>query len=251
MEREEARQALHCALSIGEELLRNGAEVGRVEDTIRRICIAYGAVRADVFSITSSIIATIFYGEEESYTETRRVAFKNNDMTRLDLLNRLSRKICQTGLTPREAEAEMEEIRCAPRYSFPVQMLTYAIISGSFTLFFGGDWVDMAASAVIGVAIKIFESTIKRGAFNTLISSLLCAGMGGVLANLAVLSGLGHHADLISIGNVMLLIPGLAFTNALRDLFSGDTVTGLIRFMESLLLSVAVAFGFTLANLLF
>ena len=32
-----------------EQLLCCGAEVGRVEDTIRRICLAYGATRADVF----------------------------------------------------------------------------------------------------------------------------------------------------------------------------------------------------------
>ena len=55
----------------------------------------------------------------------------------------------------------------------------------------------------------------------------------GILANFAVRIGLGHRADLISIGNIMLLIPGIAFTNSLRDLFSGDTITGLIRWYES------------------
>lgn len=67
---------------------------------------------------------------------------------------------------------------------------------------------------------------------------LLCCGAGGVLSNLTVLIGLGHHADLISIGNIMLLIPGIAFTNSLRDMFSGDTITGLIRCMESILLAL-------------
>ncbi len=54
MNREEAEQYLYCAMSIGEQLLISGAEVGRVEDTICRICKAYGAERVDVFSITSS-----------------------------------------------------------------------------------------------------------------------------------------------------------------------------------------------------
>ena len=49
MTREEAEQYLYYAMTIGEQLLCCGAEVGRVEDTIRRICLAYGATRADVF----------------------------------------------------------------------------------------------------------------------------------------------------------------------------------------------------------
>ena len=56
MTRDEAEQYLYYAMTIGEQLLCCGAEVGRVEDTIRRICLAYGASRADVFSITSSIV---------------------------------------------------------------------------------------------------------------------------------------------------------------------------------------------------
>ena len=42
MNRREAEEYLYCAMSIGEQLLVSGAEVGRVEDTIRRICLAYG-----------------------------------------------------------------------------------------------------------------------------------------------------------------------------------------------------------------
>ena len=97
----------------------------------------------------------------------------------------------------------------------------------------------------------MFEAFVKKGALNSLLTVLLCCGAGGVLSNLTVLIGLGHHADLISIGNIMLLIPGIAFTNSLRDMFSGDTITGLIRCMEALLLALVVGLGFTVANLLF
>ena len=72
MTREEAEQYLYYAMTIGEQLLCCGAEVGRVEDTIRRICLAYGATRADVFSITSSIVTTI-YGEDSVFAPRRGV----------------------------------------------------------------------------------------------------------------------------------------------------------------------------------
>ena len=42
-------QLLTCALDIGEQMLLSGAEIGRVEDSIRLICNAYGCSRTDVF----------------------------------------------------------------------------------------------------------------------------------------------------------------------------------------------------------
>ena len=249
MTRDEAEQYLYYAMTIGEQLLCCGAEVGRVEDTIRRICLAYGASRADVFSITSSIVTTI-YGEDFGIcTQTRRVPGMANDLGRLD--DQLSRFICEFRPKPEEIQRRLDVIRNKKGYSFRTQILIYAVISGSFSVFFGGDLNDMIASALIGIALKLFEAFVKMGALNSLLTVLLCCGAGGVLSNLTVLIGLGHHADLISIGNIMLLIPGIAFTNSLRDMFSGDTITGLIRCMESILLALVVGLGFTAANLLF
>ena len=42
----------------------------------------------------------------------------------------------------------------------------------------------------------------------------------------------------------MLLIPGIPFTNSIRDMLSGDTMSGLLRMCECLLRTVAVAAGF-------
>ena len=55
----EMKKVLKYAMEIGECMLVSGAGVSRVEDTISRICKAYGAKEANVFSITSSIVTTI------------------------------------------------------------------------------------------------------------------------------------------------------------------------------------------------
>lgn len=250
MNREDAEQYLFCAMSIGEQLLKCGAEVGRVEDTIRRICLAYGAERADVFSITSSIVTTI-YGSFGICTQTRRVQGMANDLNKLDELNRLSRKICAEKIEPQQVKDELERIMSGPGYSFGLLVLIYAMVSGAFAVFFGGDWKDMLASAAIGVLLKFLEAFVKKGFVNGLITALICSAAGGFLANLAVSLNMGTHVDLISIGNIMLLIPGIAFTNSLRDMFSGDMITGLVRFAESIILAITIALGFTFANFLF
>ena len=50
---------LCLALDVGEGMLKNGGEVGRVEDTIERICRAYGAQHVEVFTIVSMITAAV------------------------------------------------------------------------------------------------------------------------------------------------------------------------------------------------
>ena len=46
----------------------------------------------------------------------------------------------------------------------------------------------------------------------------------------------------------MLLIPGLAFTNAVKDIFIGDTISGVMRLIETILWAAALALGFALSG---
>lgn len=55
------------------------------------------------------------------------------------------------------------------------------------------------------------------------------------------------HEDKVMIGDIMLLIPGLALTNAVKDMFVGDTITGSLRLVESVLWAAGIACGFALA----
>ena len=53
--------------------------------------------------------------------------------------------------------------------------------------------------------------------------------------------------DKIMIGHIMLLIPGLAITNSIRDILVGNTISGALLLTESLLWAGALASGFMLA----
>ena len=231
-----ANEYLYRILDIGQYMLQCGGEVSRVEDSIRRLCLSFGAERADVFTITSSIVVTIYASRFGAVTQTRRITGSAYDLHRLEQLNQLSR-----------TEEALEAIRSTPQYGFGIQLFTYALVSSSFALFFGGSWLDAAASGVIGVMLKFLDRAIRRTEANAFLSSLLCACLGGLLAGLAVKLRLGDDAGMISIGNIMLLIPGVALTNSLRDMFSGNTISGLMRFIESILLALTIAFGFALA----
>lgn len=242
----QANEYLYRILDIGQEMLQSGGEISRVEDSIRRLCIAFGAERADVFTITSSIVVTIYAQAFGAVTQTRRVTGQQYDLNRLEQLNELSRRICSEHLGLEETEQALIQIKAIPQYSFGVQIITYAFISASFSLFFGGCAMDAVASGMIGVALKCLDRMIRRTEANAFLSALICSCLGGLLAGVSVRAGLGESADMISIGNIMLLIPGIPLTNSLRDMFSGNTISGMLRFLEAILMALVIAFGFAL-----
>lgn len=240
----EKAKYLNCAMSVGEMILMSGGEVGRVEDAICRILDSAGAKSTDVFCITSSIITTVYWEDDVSNTETRRISGTVNDLGKLDRLNDLSRRICEKHYSPEEIQHELSAIACERKYSFLTQVLAYALISGSFTLLFGGSAGDVIASAIIGALLKLIESAVRRRKINNLLVLLLLSLAGGIMSRLFVLFEIAESAELVSIGNIMLFIPGLAFTNSIRDIFTGDTIAGVLKLLESLLCAVVIAVGF-------
>ena len=243
---DQANECLYRILDIGQEMLQCGGEISRVEDCIQRLCLAFGADRADVFSITSCIQVTIYSHRFGAVTQTRRVKGVSYDLQRLERLNELSRQICARHMSLEETERALEEIRRDPSWGFGLQIFSYALVSASFCLFFGGSAGDAAASGLVGILLKCMDRLIRKTEANGLLSALLCSCAGGLLAALAVWLGLGQSVELISIGNIMLLIPGIALTNSLRDMFSGNPMSGLLRFLEAIIMAMVIALGFAL-----
>ena len=98
--------------------------------------------------------------------------------------------------------------------------------------------------------MRLTEMFFERFPLNRFVATFVSSAVGGVFVNLSAILGISLHADLVGIGTIMLLIPGMALTNAARDLFSGDTICGLLRFVEVVVISTAIAAGFGLAGIL-
>ena len=72
---------------------------------------------------------------------------------------------------------------------------------------------------------------------------MIAAFVSAFLAVALVRLGLGENTNYITIGALMALVPGLVFTNFMRDIMAGDTVAGLIKLVEALLTAGAIAIG--------
>ncbi len=235
-----------CAMDIGEQMLISGAEVHRVEESISRICYALGAKRVDVFIITSSMVVTIKTADDKTYTQTRRVDSSNINFERVHLLNQLSREICEKSLTEQEIREKFKKAVNCKKYSFWLELASYAVIAAVFTLFFGGTVTESIVSLFIGAIVRVIlflcEKIISNKIFGKFLSTIIIT----FLAYLSVKVGFVSNVDKIIIGNIMTLIPGIGLTNALRDLFTGDSIAGLLRSIEAVLTALAIAAGYIL-----
>jgi len=238
------------AMDIGEQMLISGAEVHRVEESISRICYAFGAARVDVFIITSSMVVTIHTNDGKSYTQTRRVTSANTNYERLHRLNQLSRDICEKHLSEQEIESKLNDAINCNKFPVWLEIVCYCMIAGAFTLFFGGNITEALISLVVGAVVRLGTFFFDKIISNNIFCKFFSTVMATLLAFFAVEFGWIANVDMVIIGNIMPLIPGIGLTNALRDLFTGDSIAGLLRTIEAVLTALAIAAGYFLAALL-
>ena len=245
------KEKLNTVCDIAEQMLKSGAEVHRVEDTLLRMCNAIGALRSDVFIITSSIVVTVYTENERAYTQTRRITSTGTDIEKLHSLNNLSRRICSEEWELSEIRDEFNRIMEQKGYPEWLNLLAYGLIGGSFTVFFGGDLFEALCSVAVGFVIWGLNFLGEKLGMGKIFCRFVCSFFATALAFLFLKIGVIPTVDYVIIGNIMVLIPGIGLTNALRDLFVGDSIAGLFRFIEAVLIALGIAAGHFLFITLF
>ena len=244
-----ANYLLCLSLDVGEGMLRNGGEIHRVENTIERICKAYGAVHVEVFAITSLIVASVRMADNSYSSQIRRVYDTENHLTSLENYNRVSRYICANQPPLEEVDALIQKAKEQRVYPLWLFYCGSALSAGTFTVLFGGSLWDALAGMMIGLLLSAI-GRIRSDYINSMARLVLTSFVAGFLSYLSVWVGLGQRVDMIMIGTIMLLIPGLAFGSAVRDLLCGDFLAGILKTVQSCLSAVLIAAGYSLSVLL-
>ena len=226
----------------GKVMLESGAETYRVEETISRICLAFGAHTVDSFVIPTGIIVTVTYYDEVS-TLVQRITARGVDLHKVDLINNLSRKIQTEAMDMSDFNNELLSISKEIRYSRLVTLLWSSIAAGCFTIMFGGNLKDFFSACLIGLAIKIVVIICEKLNINQFFINSLSGGLCALLAIIFVKLNLANNLDKTIIGSIMLLVPGLTITNAIRDTIAGDFLSGITKASEAFLVAVSIAVG--------
>lgn len=218
--------------------------MSRVEDTLIRMGKAGGADRVNVFAITSCIVITIEFEDGKAVTQTRRNSSGTaTDFLILEELNSLSRRYCSCPCELMLLKKNIGRVKDLAHKSERLYYAGNALAAGSFAIFFGGTILDGAVALAVGLLLGAFQKWLSEYISNMIIFHFICSFLlGGLVTALSILFP-SMGIDKVMIGDIMLLIPGLALTNSVRDILLGDTISGILQFVQSLLRAGAIAAG--------
>lgn len=245
---ESPERFIELLMEVGVKMLSSGGEVKRVEDSLERMGTAFGARMTNAFVITSTINVTLEMDGDNAVTRIRRIHSSGTDFIMLEKMNTLSRHYCRGNMSLDELE---EELLQSDGYHYN-RALTYlggCLAAGSFSVFVGGNLIDGLLGALAAVLICFLQEKLEPYCNNKVSFNALAAFITGCAICLAIRWLPPHKAHLgdVVIGAIMVLIPGVATTNSIRDLMVGDTLSGFMRLVEALVWAAALAGGFMVA----
>ena len=234
-------------LDIGEELLRSGAENFRLDDSIYRMCAAYGFKQYDVFAIPSNIQITVETQDGEFITQIRHIETLDVNLDRLDKLNNLCRYVCANTPDEDELRAKFRDIMSEKEQPVALQYLAKIVAGSAFAVFFGADVYGAILAAILAAIMTYAGQKLSKHEHNLLVYNTILSFVASAILILLIRGGLQVSEESIMTGLVMLLISALSTTNGIRELLQRDYISGTINVMNSILGALGIAVGIALA----
>lgn len=228
---------------IGRLLVKYGAEIYRAEESMKRLFTAYGVADSHVFALTTCINVTVCQPGGTPITRICRIDDRCIDLGKIDRLNDLCRRACKMHPSLARLRHEVEAIEQDRGNSKTLRALGFAGVAFAFTLFYGGNAADAAVGGITGLLVYWLQDFFLKYHANSFFSTILESAVIGVVCLTAAHLDPYLNADRMIIGSVMNLVPGIAITSFMRDILSADYLSGLLRFVESLLVAMAIALG--------
>ena len=233
-------------------LLQNGAETHRVEDTMMRLAKAYGATSCDAYATPTLLIVS--FKVDRKYNDRllhniKRVHMQATNLDKIEKVNALSRMVVHSPIDIDELEQRLDTIDQAKGYGLTIRLLAAFICCFAFGLFYKGTLLDASVAALIGVVVETTVSLVSTISFSSFFTNMFASFLATILAHGASMV-VPVDSDIVIISAIMLLVPGLAMTNAIRDSVSGDPVSGMTRLWEALIVAIAIAAGSGIALVL-
>ncbi|MFI3210753.1 MAG: threonine/serine exporter family protein [Peptostreptococcaceae bacterium] len=240
---ERKKDVLRLATFMGELMLSSGAETYRIEDSIKRVCASRGFHHVNVFIAPATLIVSD--DRFDGFTFMKVIKHRSVDLNKVDLINRFSRKfVCETDMTVCEALEILKHLGNDSPYTKFQTYIATAIGSASFAILAGGNDPVTATltliTAILAMKVNDFVTWLSKiPIFATLVTSSVIAMNGVFLTEIGIL----NTPKMLIVGTIMPLLPGVPFIKAVRDLISGELMSGLGRVFDAGIVAAAIASG--------
>ena len=247
----EAHLLMDACLLAGEILMANGSEITRVEDVILRIGRAAGIEKIQVYALLNAITVSF---PTQGLTQMRAIPprIQTMDMEKIVAVNDLTRKFTAHKIVLTDLYDCLEKIDVTIP-TFPVWLQVLAATSVSVPLMvmltrtaapinLGLTAVSYCLAYTIYLAIR---SRFNMRYFALFVASLMISLIMLVSSHLLKSP---FDPDIVIVGAIMPFVPGVALTNAVREIMAGNFISGQGRIIEALLSAASVGLGIALLS---
>jgi uncharacterized membrane protein YjjP (DUF1212 family) len=223
-------------------VLESGGETYRAEDAAVNFATALGGAEAECFATPTGVTFSFAAADGRIHSIVRRIKRRSMHLERIALVDELARDLAAGRADYRSASDRLESIERRPESPVALSVGAAAAGAGFFTLLFGGAWND-ALVAAAGALVTRLPPAMARRKLPDFFSNIVAGAAATLLSLFAGSLGLAADADATAIGVLMLLVPGVAVTNAIRDTIAGDLVAGVARGADALMSAAAISVG--------
>jgi uncharacterized membrane protein YjjP (DUF1212 family) len=243
---------LDIALGAGALILQNGGETYRTEDTMVSVAHSLGAASSSAFVTPTVAMLTCVDTLGRSHTRIARISERTINLGRIAQVNELARRIATRSERDLSRVSSMLERIGNSSLHHPVGVVfATALSSFCFSLLFTGTLIEALLAFVIGAILRCILFLIAPLDLSPFIVSLVGGFAVSLLSHLAVLARFAQSAGNVSISVLMILVPGLAIVNAIRDIIAGDLMAGSARLLEAFVIAAALSLGAAFGLMLF
>lgn len=242
-------QLMAACLLAGEILMANGSEITRVEDVIMRSGRAAGIENLQVYALLNAITVSF---PEQGLTQMRAIPPRTQtmDMEKIVAVNDLTRAFTAHKITLSTFYDKLKKVdETIP--TFPVWLQVIGAMAVSVTLMVmlthNAAPINLFLTAVSScLAFAVYFGIRNRyhmRYFALFLASLLISFIMLIAAHLLAPP---FNPDIVIVGAIMPFVPGVALTNAVREIMAGNYISGQGRIVEALLSAASVGLGIAL-----
>ncbi len=229
-------------LKLGRALQELGAPAHRLEAAMELVADKLG-LAGQFFSSPTGLFAALGDGNRQ---HTYMIRAKNGDinLAKLSDINDVMVALSRDEVSVETALERVQRITDRPDTGHPLAVATaFAFTSAAVSIFLGGGWADLLASGAVGLVLGMLAVLAQRYVSIARAFEPLSAFLAALLAWLiAARTGL-THMQLNTLAGLIILIPGLTFTVAVRELATGQLVSGSSRMAGAMVLFMTLGLG--------
>jgi uncharacterized membrane protein YjjP (DUF1212 family) len=243
---EHMRARVAFVIELARRLHQYGAAAPRLEQAIGNVAQQLG-LACDVLSTPTSIVLSFGTPSGDGIaelTQVVRIAPGDVNLARLCRADEIADQVADGSLDPRRGMAQLRALgRPLSRAALQATVMSYGLSAAAIAVLFRTAWPDALAAGAIGLLIGALvvagygrpRLSVANDAIAALVATFIATMVSAWLVPLAL--------KLVVLSALIVLVPGMSLTNAVRELTSQHLASGVARFAGAAATILKLTFG--------